>query len=78
MSPPRLVPQAWISAIGHLRAAQVERDVMRSPGVTQQGRDIAMARYVQSVDALIDCLERLSITGVLGRITLFLAQKVRS
>ena len=71
-------PQAWTDAVGHFRAAQVERDVMRSPEVTQQGRDLAMARYVQSVDALVDSLERLSITGNLGRITLFLAQTVRT
>lgn len=71
------VPQAWTDALGHLRAAQVERDVIRSPEATQQGRDLATARYTRSVDALVDALSRLSEDQTLGRITLILARKER-
>lgn len=67
------VPQSWTDALGHLRAALVERDVLRSPGVTVQAKDLAMARYARSVDAMVASMERLSEDRVLARITLLLS-----
>jgi hypothetical protein len=69
------VPQAWTDAMGHFRAAQVARDQMRDPEANQQARDIACARYTQSVDALMDSLGRCSEVQLLGNITLMLARK---
>lgn len=68
-------PQSWTDALGHLRAALIERDVLRSSGVTMQAKDLAMARYVRSVDAMVASLERLSEDRVLARISLLLVQK---
>lgn len=69
------VPQSWTDAMAHFRAAQVARDQMHDREVTQQARDIACARYTQSVDAMMDCLTRCSEMQLLGRITLHLARK---
>ena len=72
-----IVPQAWTDAMGHFRAAQIARDEFRDRSTTQQARDIACARYTQSVDALMDSLTRCSELQLLGRITLMLAQRER-
>lgn len=72
-----LVPQAWTDAMGHFRAAQVARDEFRDRNATQPARDIACARYTQSVDAMMDCLTLCSEMQLLGRITLWLAKRER-
>ncbi|MBN2631589.1 MAG: hypothetical protein JXR75_13745 [Rhodobacteraceae bacterium] len=61
--------------MAHLRAALVARDQMRDRQATQQARDIATARYTVSVDALVDALDRCSVSQLLGRITLWLNRK---
>ena len=72
---PAAIPQAWMDAMGHLRAVLVARDQMRDREATQQARDIATARYTQSVDALVDALDRCTTLQLLGRISQLLARK---
>lgn len=69
------VPQVWVDAMGHLRAALVAREQMLDHTVTQAARDIATARYTQSVDALVDALHRCMTHQLLGRITGWLARE---
>jgi hypothetical protein len=70
--------QMWDEAIGHLRRAQVERDVMRDREAPQPARDLACARYTVAVDALVVALERLSERQVLGALRLELARRGRA
>lgn len=61
-------PVEWSHLITHLRSAQIARASMRSPGANQQMRDEATVRYGCALDAIFDCLDRLSERGVLSRI----------
>ena len=73
-----VVPEEWTRMLGNLRAALIERDVMRSQVATQQMRDAATDRYCSLVDAMVDDLDVLSTRLELGRITAFLSKKERS
>ncbi|MDO9639651.1 MAG: hypothetical protein Q7J44_14015 [Pseudotabrizicola sp.] len=69
------VPQAWTDAMGHLREALIAREQMRDRAAPQPARDIATVRYTQSVDALVDALDRCMTRQLLGRITGWLARE---
>lgn len=73
-----VVPPEWTRVLGNLRAAQIERDVMKSETADPQLRDVATERYCRFADAIIDDLGTLSTRLELGRITAFLARKERT
>ena len=71
------VPEAWTALCAHHRAAQVAQDQMKDPAATQIMRDDATVHYSRACDAIVACLNRLSETHELGRITMLLARKER-
>lgn len=59
-------PEAWAQMLGALRRARLEAEVMRLPGLPGPARDLALQRYVTSVDRVIACLGELSDSGKLS------------
>ena len=72
-----VVPQEWTRFLILHRAAQIERDVMRSAGPDFDARDLATVNYARACDEMMDLLDRLSVRQVLGRITMLLARRER-
>lgn len=58
-------PEAWAQMLTALRLARLEAEVMRLPGLPGPARDLALQRYVTSVDRVIACLGELSDSGKL-------------
>lgn len=72
------VPLEWTRLMEHQRIARMEEDAMKSAAPGSAAHDLAMRNYMRSVDVVMACLGTLSETQTLGRITMFLATKVRS
>lgn len=60
------LPEAWAQMLTALRRARLEAEVMRLPGLPGPARDLALQRYVTSVDRVIACLGELSDSGKLS------------
>ena len=63
--------------IGNLSAARLAQDCIDAAGSNQILRDAAVIKYSRLSDAIIADLGRLSETGTLGKIALFLCKKDR-
>lgn len=70
------VGRQWANALLRLQEAALASEIMVSTTAGGRDRDLATARYVTAVDALVADLISLKEAGVLLAITVFLAGAV--
>lgn len=70
------MPAAWGAAMGHLHAAQVARDALRS-APTQQMRDDAAVEFGREIEKLFEQMLELRKSGATGVITSILCKRGR-
>jgi hypothetical protein len=67
------VPNEWTRLIEHHRIARQADYQMKRGEVGSASSDIAMQKYMASVDVIMECLDALAEQDVFGPITMFLA-----
>jgi len=65
----------WMRLMGWMRLAKVEQSIAQDADAPRVDRDLATARLAHLTDRLFEQLDRMSVSGLLGRVALLLAEK---